>query len=295
MLSCGSSIGNKSKRKTTEKGDNGALVSPHPRGVLLFGGPGAGKSALARSLATAAGASLIVVSCPLLLERYFGDSEKSLRRSFAAARALAPCVLVLDDIDAIAGARGSVTGAAAVLSRLVTTLLNELDGVGGEAGAPPILVIATASDSSRQTDVNNDDDNGGNNILSAGTLGLDAALLRAGRLDVHIHIPAPTAIDRLAILQASTAVSLFSSSNFPQISFHQLSQITHDWTCAQIAALLPEAALRAVSESMGDGIAAADINVTHIIKAASTISSSRQFSQESIDVMLSQATRARPK
>ena len=257
--------------------------------MLLFGGPGAGKSALARSLATAAGASLIVVSCPLLLERYFGESEKSLRRSFAAARAIAPCVLVLDDIDAIAGARGSVTGAAAVLSRLVTTLLNELDGVGGEAGAPPILVIATASDRASLQRTNNDDDDGGgggvsssNNTVSAGTLGLDAALLRAGRLDVHIHIPLPTAIDRLAIFQASTAISFLSTSS--QISFLQLSQITHDWTCAQIAALLPEAALRAVSESVSDGIAA-DINVTHIIKAASTISLSREFSQESIDML----------
>ena len=219
------------------------------RGVLLLGGAGAGKSTLARALAAASGAALISVSCPRLLERYLGDSEAALRGIFAGARASAPCVLVLDDIDAIASARGGggagASGASGgVLDRLVATLLNELDGVGVSAGGSPapILVVATLCTHYEATDeafVGAD--------VSSGRWGVDAALLRPGRFEVHIRVSRPRANDRAAIL----AASLSSARLSPQLSLSQLSRATRGWTAAQTAALLDEAALR-VQE--GEGI-----------------------------------------
>ena len=93
-----------------------------PSGVLLYGPPGCGKTCLARAIASSAGCSFLHVSCPKLLSPYLGDSEAAIRRVFACARASAPCVLLLDDIDAIAGARGSGLGGgggAGVLDRQI--------------------------------------------------------------------------------------------------------------------------------------------------------------------------------
>jgi hypothetical protein len=223
------------------------------RGVLLLGSAGAGKSTLARALAAASGAALISVSCPRLLERYLGDSEAALRGIFAGARASAPCVLVLDDIDAIASARGAGASGSSggVLDRLVATLLNELDGVGVAAGGSPtpILVVATLC-------THSDAPEGPDGIMagaevSAGRWGVDAALLRPGRFEVHVRIPRPRANDRAAIL----AASLSSTRLSPRLTVPQLSRATRGWTAAQAAALLDEAALR-VQEGEHIGFAA---------------------------------------
>jgi hypothetical protein len=245
------------------------------RGALFYGESGTGKSALARVVASAAGAALIVVSCPLLLERYFGESERSLRRSFIAARAMAPCVLVLDDIDAIGAARGGASGAAAVLSRLLTTLLNELDGVGGDGSqGAPVLVIATASTDGKTER----GEQHGDRAAIAGRLGLDAALLRVGRLEVHVRVPLPSEADRLAILKASPP----SSALAPGVSLSALARFTEGWSASQTAALLPEAALRASLGSPSCGLAAqredgsstsrdaGSITAAHLLKTAST-------------------------
>ena len=210
-----------------------------------------------------------------LARSYFGESERSLRRSFIAARAMAPCVLVLDDIDAIGAARGGASGAAAVLSRLLTTLLNELDGVGGDGSqGAPVLVIATASTDAKTERA----EQHGDRATIAGRLGLDAALLRVGRLEVHVRVPLPSAADRLAILKASPP----SSALAPGVSLSALARFTEGWSASQTAALLPEAALRASLGSPSCGPAAqredgsstspdaGSITAAHLLKTAST-------------------------
>jgi hypothetical protein len=111
------------------------LLQP-PTGVLLMGPSGSGKTLLAQRLASAARASFLHVSCPRLLSRYVGDSEGNIRAVFAAARAASPCLLLLDDVDAIAGKRGG----SSILNSLVATLLTEMEGVGlaAQAVAPAV-------------------------------------------------------------------------------------------------------------------------------------------------------------
>jgi ATP-dependent 26S proteasome regulatory subunit len=177
---------------------------------------------------------------------------------------------VLDDIDAIGAARGGASGAAAVLSRLLTTLLNELDGVGGDGSqGAPVLVIATASTDAitERSELQSD------RTAIAGRLGLDAALLRVGRLEVHVRIPLPSEADRLAILKASPP----SSSLAPGVSLSALARFTDGWSASQTAALLPEAALRATLGSPSRGPSedelctsrdAASITAAHLLNTA---------------------------
>ncbi len=117
-----------------------------PRGVLLYGPPGSGKTVLARAAAQAAGAQLFVINGPDILSEFLGESEAALRAIFAAARAVAPSVIFIDEIDAIAPAREGGGGGGAVpasgggsdmATRVVTALLTLMDGagVGAASGA----------------------------------------------------------------------------------------------------------------------------------------------------------------
>jgi SpoVK/Ycf46/Vps4 family AAA+-type ATPase len=203
-----------------------------PAGVLLHGPTGCGKSALAAALggvanavaaaaavagvcATAdgatgsrggAGVSLLRFQCSLMLGRWLGDSERAIRAAFAAARALAPCILVLDAVDVIGSARaggaGGGTGSGSggevtVQDRMLSTLLNELDGVGSRGGEDA-TAASSAPPGSRGS---------GAGVLVVATTGsavaLDAALLRSGRLDVHVAVHPPTAHDRAAAWHAA--------------------------------------------------------------------------------------------
>jgi transitional endoplasmic reticulum ATPase len=226
-------------------------VSPC-RGLLLHGPSGCGKTLLARSLAAEANLALIHVQCPQLLSKYVGDSEAGLREVFRTARAMAPSLLLLDDIDAIAKARSGLevrlatttqgeknekktatssavfslssqpSGSNAVLERLLSTLLNELDGIGLRSSSLskanlPILVVGTCSESST----------------------LDAALLRSGRLELHVLVHSPGLSDRIAILQASAQkVKLSFNANEYLTEF---AKELSGRSCAQVSKILSEA------------------------------------------------------
>lgn len=99
-----------------------------PRGVLLHGPPGTGKTLLAGAAATECKAAFFVLNGPDIISEFYGESEVGLRGVFAAARACAPSIVFIDEIDAIAPARGVTSEAA---TRLVTTLLKEMDSVPG--------------------------------------------------------------------------------------------------------------------------------------------------------------------
>ena len=146
-----------------------------PRGVIFHGPPGTGKTYFAKAIATAMNATVIVVSGPELKSKWVGESEENLRRIFRQARQAAPSVIVFDEIDAFAHQRGTYIGSG-VEHSMVNQLLTEMDGFRKNE---MIFVVGTT------------------NYLES----LDGALLRPGRFEFMIEIPAPTADDRREIIR----------------------------------------------------------------------------------------------
>ena len=147
-------------------------------GVLLYGPPGTGKTLLARAVANECTLNLLSVKGPELIDMYVGQSEHNVRSLFERARAAAPALIFLDEVDALAPARGHAGDSAGVMDRLVAQLLSELDGLaGGGSGCHQVFVLAATN----RPDL------------------LDRALLRPGRLDRLLFVR-PT--DPLQILRA---------------------------------------------------------------------------------------------
>ena len=147
---------------------------PPPTGILFYGPCGVGKSMAAQCLASSLSLPVIKVAASDVLDQWLGGSEAAIRSLFARARSASPCVLLFDDIDAIACNRDDDDGDSTnVQSRILSTLLNEMDGVSSHANRGGVLVLATT------------------NRLSA----IDSALLRPGRLEEHIELGLPSAFD----------------------------------------------------------------------------------------------------
>lgn len=145
-----------------------------PRGMIFWGPPGTGKTLFAKGMATSLGAAVIIVSGPELKSKWVGESEENLRRVFLRARQSAPAVIVFDEIDAFAAARGTFQGSG-VEHSMVNQLLTEMDGFRSNE---MVFVVGTT------------------NLPEA----LDPALLRPGRFEFQLQIPYPDALDRAAIL-----------------------------------------------------------------------------------------------
>ncbi|CAN5327185.1 hypothetical protein BH11PLA2_BH11PLA2_01250 [soil metagenome] len=146
-----------------------------PRGLILWGPPGTGKTYFAKAIASAIGAAIQIVSGPELKSKWVGESEENLRQIFHRARQSAPSVIVFDELDSFATARGTYTGSG-VEHSMVNQLLTEMDGFHKDE---LVFVIGTT------------------NLVEA----VDPALLRPGRFEFHLHIPYPDTDDRRAILQ----------------------------------------------------------------------------------------------
>lgn len=146
-----------------------------PKGIIFHGPPGTGKTFFAKALATALDATIIIVSGPELKERWVGASEENLRRIFTQARKSAPSIIVFDELDAIASARGMYYGSG-VEHSMVNQLLTEMDGFRREE---LVFVVGTT------------------NFVQS----LDPALLRPGRFELQIEIPYPDEDDRREIIQ----------------------------------------------------------------------------------------------
>ncbi|MCB9674009.1 MAG: AAA family ATPase [Alphaproteobacteria bacterium] len=147
-----------------------------PRGMIFWGPPGTGKTLFAKAMASTLGAAVIIVSGPELKSKWHGESEQNIRRVFVQARQSAPAIIVFDELDSIASARGSDTGDGGVGHSMVNQLLTELDGFRSNE---MVFVVGTT------------------NFPES----LDPALLRPGRFEFKLHIPFPGADDRLAILK----------------------------------------------------------------------------------------------
>jgi len=151
-----------------------------PRGMVFWGPPGTGKTLFAKAMATALGAAVTIVSGPELKSKWVGESEHNLRAVFARARQSAPAVIVFDELDSFAGARGRSGGGSGVEHSMVNQLLTEMDGFRKEE---LVFVVGTT------------------NFVES----LDQALLRPGRFEFVLHIPYPSADDRRAILAVHDA------------------------------------------------------------------------------------------
>ena len=187
------------------------------RGVLLSGPPGTGKTLIARALATACQANFISVKGPELLSKWVGESERGVRETFARARQVAPCVLFLDELDALAPARGASFDGAA--DRVIGQLLTELDGIEGRRGV--IVVGAT-----NRPEL------------------IDPAVLRAGRFDLALDLPLPDRDARRLIFAIHTRQRPLASS----VSLDTLARHTNGFSGADIEAACRRAANLALAE-----------------------------------------------
>ncbi|PMP94301.1 MAG: AAA family ATPase, partial [Nitrososphaera sp.] len=190
-----------------------------PRGVLLYGPPGCGKTLIAKALANESGAKFFVISGPEVMSKFYGESEARLREIFREAKEKAPSIIFIDEIDAIAPKREEVTGE--VEKRVVAQLLALMDGM--EAMSNIIVIGAT----------NRIDD-------------IDPALRRPGRFDREIEIGVPNQQGRLEILQIHTRGMPLAKD----VDLKEVSRITHGYTGADLKALCREAAMNALRRTL---------------------------------------------
>ncbi len=186
-----------------------------PKGVLLHGPPGCGKTLLAKALANEVNAHFISLSGPEIMSKFYGESEARLREIFKEAEENAPSIVFIDEIDAIAPKREEVTGE--VERRVVAQLLALMDGL--ETRGRVVVIAAT-------------------NRPNA----LDPALRRPGRFDREIEIGVPDRQGRLEILQIHTRGMPLDES----VDLEKLANTTHGFSGADLASLCKEAAMRAL-------------------------------------------------
>ena len=184
-----------------------------PKGILLYGPPGTGKTLLAKAVATESEANFISVKGPEILSKWVGESERAIREIFTKARQAAPCVIFIDEIDAIAPRRGSV-GDSHVLDRVVNQLLTEMDGI---QELKDVVVIAATN----RPDI------------------VDPSLLRPGRFDRLIYVPPPDEKARLEILKVHTRRVPLADD----VDLAEIAKETEYYTGADLAALVREAAM----------------------------------------------------
>ncbi len=192
-----------------------------PKGVLLYGPPGAGKTLIAKVIANETDASFMQISGPEIIHKFYGESEAHLRNIFEKAKKDAPSILFLDELDAIAPKREDLGGEKQVERRVVAQLLSLMDGLE-ERGQIIIIGATNLPDS------------------------LDPALRRPGRFDREIVIPIPDKHGRREILNIHTRGMPFSAD----VDLERLAFLTHGYVGADLAAFAREAAMYAIRRLM---------------------------------------------
>ncbi|MCL5238999.1 MAG: CDC48 family AAA ATPase [Candidatus Marsarchaeota archaeon] len=187
------------------------------KGILLVGPPGTGKTLLAKAVATEREANFISIKGPEILSKFVGESEKTMRELFRKARMAAPCIVFIDEIDALAHSRGSGYMDSGVSERVVDTLLTEMDGL---SDLKNVVVLAATN---RPEDV-------------------DPALLRPGRFDKVIEILMPDANARFEILKVHTKRMPIDKD----VDLVELANVTEEYTGAEIENIVREAGMNAI-------------------------------------------------
>ncbi|KXZ45807.1 hypothetical protein GPECTOR_50g601 [Gonium pectorale] len=190
-----------------------------PKGILLYGPPGSGKTLIARAVANETGAFFVVVNGPEIMSKLAGESESNLRKVFQEAEKNAPSIIFIDEVDSIAPKRDKTQGE--VERRIVSQLLTLMDGLKSRAH---VIVIAAT--------------NRPNTI--------DAALRRFGRFDREIDIGVPDETGRLEVLRIHTKNMKLDED----VELEAISRDTHGYVGADLAALCTEAALQCIREKM---------------------------------------------
>ena len=210
-----------------------------PRGILLYGPPGTGKTLLAKAVATESEANFISIKGPEVMSKWVGESEKAVRMIFKKARQVAPCVVFLDELDAIAHRRGSDLDSG-VGERVVNQLLTSLDGLESMEG---VVVIGATN----RPDM------------------VDPALLRTGRFDRMIIVPIPDRKARLEILKVHT-----KEMPMDGVDLEELAVELDGYTGADIEGLCREAAMIALREDRR----AKKVTMVHFQEAMKVVHSS---------------------
>ncbi|CAJ1049354.1 spermatogenesis-associated protein 5-like protein 1 isoform X1 [Xyrichtys novacula] len=238
-----------------------------PRGVLLYGPPGCAKTTLVRAAATSSHCAFLSVSGADLYSPFVGDSEKALAQLFRQARACAPCILFLDEIDSLIGSRSNSQTAHGVQTRLLSVLLNEMDGVGLKTlerrGTEKILQVEGADENCKQEEVDCQEVCNKDVMVIAATNRpdcLDSALLRPGRLDHIIYVPPPDQQARLCILKLRTNSMPLGAD----VCLEELAAKTELYSGADLENLCKEAALLALEE---ENMEASDIKHTYFLRS----------------------------
>ncbi|MEW6139854.1 MAG: CDC48 family AAA ATPase [Thermodesulfobacteriota bacterium] len=192
-----------------------------PKGILLSGPPGCGKTMLAKAIANESKVNFISVKGPALLSKYVGESEEGVRDIFRKARQASPCIVFLDEIDALLPTRSGASSDSHVSERVLSQFLAEFDGIDELKG---VLVLGATNRSDM----------------------LDPAVLRPGRFDEIVEIPMPNEKDREAIFQ----VHLRNKPLEKGIVARDLASLTEGFSGAEIAAVCRRAAHRAVKRAV---------------------------------------------
>jgi transitional endoplasmic reticulum ATPase len=192
-----------------------------PKGVLLYGPPGTGKTLLAKAIANESQANFITAKGSDLLSKWYGESEKHISEVFKKARQVAPAIVFLDELDALAPIRGSAAGEPRVTERIVNQLLSELDGLEELRG---VIVIGATN----RPDI------------------IDPALLRPGRFDEIILVPVPDKGARREIFK----VHIRRMPVADDVSVSDLVDKTDNFTGADIASVCKRAGRLALREDL---------------------------------------------
>ena len=194
-----------------------------PKGILLYGPPGCGKTMIAKAVANESKVNFISIKGPEVLSMWVGESEKRIRELFRKAKQVAPSIIFLDELDSLAPKRGAYSGSH-VTETVVSQLLTEISGIEDLKG---VVIIAATNRPEL----------------------IDNALLRPGRIDRFVMIPPPDEKSRMEILKVHT-------KNMPlakDVNLHELVKETEGFSGADIEALVREAGMTAMREDMKSG------------------------------------------
>jgi transitional endoplasmic reticulum ATPase len=192
-----------------------------PKGILLYGPPGCGKTLLARAVATESESNFISIKGPEVFSKWVGESEKAIREVFRKARMAAPAVIFFDEMDSLTPRRGAGFSDSGVSERVISQLLTEMDGI---MTLQDIVVIAATN----RPDI------------------VDSAVLRPGRFDRLIYVPEPDEASRLQIFKLYTKDMPLSKD----VDLNQLATTTKYYSGADVESLCREAAMHALRKDV---------------------------------------------